>query len=221
MLERPAHEGVHMVRGDVGRHMGVWVEPVCRAEPGEGQVAEDVLGDQRRPEQQRDMCAHDRGCQRLARQAARAEQDQQVARAHDQHQRLEPTAAQPPPETVQGTGQPGGPAAARGRHIAGGRPRRLDRQHRDGPEHAEQPHDSQDVRQRRRGVPAAGALADAGVAGAPDRRYVGGCLYRLILAPARQAGVQRARYAVGTGAPPGELGAGRLPCAVTTSGWAR
>ncbi len=40
--------------------MGVGVQPVQSAQPGEIEIAEHILGDQRRPEQQHEMRSDDR-----------------------------------------------------------------------------------------------------------------------------------------------------------------
>jgi hypothetical protein len=88
VLVGPAEEREHFVarclRGDVR----VRVQSVQRAEPGEADVAEDVLGDQRRPEQQDRVREHNRDPQRAQRHRARAHEDRDIAGAHHQRQRL-------------------------------------------------------------------------------------------------------------------------------------
>jgi len=88
VLVRPAEEREHFVarclRGDVR----VRVEAMQRAEAGKADVAEDVLGDQRRPEQQAHVREHDRDPQRAQRHRPRAQQNRDVARRHHQRQRL-------------------------------------------------------------------------------------------------------------------------------------
>ncbi len=53
VLERPSHELEDRVGARFGGDVGVWVKAVQGPHAREGEVAEDVLGDQRRPEQQR------------------------------------------------------------------------------------------------------------------------------------------------------------------------
>ncbi len=52
MLERPADERKDSVGWSFGRHVGVGVQPVQHAQASKLEVAEDVLGDERRAEQQ-------------------------------------------------------------------------------------------------------------------------------------------------------------------------
>jgi len=138
VLKRPADESEHGVGGGFGRHVGVRIEPVQDAQPPEGQVAEHVLGDQRRPEQQDHVGEHDRARHRSQRQAPRGRQHQQVARAHDQQQRLEAPARQAHPEAAQRAGQPGGPAAAARRYELGRRGRGAGAQQQHGRHHPDQ-----------------------------------------------------------------------------------
>jgi hypothetical protein len=88
VLIRPADEREDFVAGCLRRDVRVGVEPVERPEPGEADVAEDVLGERRRPEQQDRVRGEDRREDRPERQRPRAEQHERVARAHDQRQRL-------------------------------------------------------------------------------------------------------------------------------------
>ena len=122
VLELPVDEPQHRVGGRFGGEVGVRVEAVQDAHACEREVAEDILGDQRRPQQQDRVGEHDRAGQRRRRQPPRDEQHEQVARAHDQHQRLEAAAGEAHAEPVQRTRQPRGPAAAaRGDVLAGRR----------------------------------------------------------------------------------------------------
>jgi hypothetical protein len=93
VLIGPADKREHFVAGGLRGDVRVRVEAVQRAEPGEADVAEHVLGEQRRPEQQDHVRGEDRRGDRAERQRPRAEQHERVARAHDQRQRLEPAGA--------------------------------------------------------------------------------------------------------------------------------
>ncbi len=88
VLEGPADERIGGVGEDLGGHMGVGVEAMQRPHAREGQVAEHVLGEQRRPQQERQVRRHHRSRQRSHRQRAGRHQHEQVAPAHGQHQRL-------------------------------------------------------------------------------------------------------------------------------------
>jgi hypothetical protein len=205
VLVRPAEEREHFVarclRGDVR----VRVQSVQRAEPGEADVAEDVLGDQRRPEQQDRVREHDRDPQRAQRHRPRAHEDRDIRSAHHERQRLK--AARPERAQVQVSErprQPRRPAAAARRHVLRRRGRGLGGCQEDGHDHPEQPELSDRARQPR--APAGRRRARSGArAGGPsglDRRAGGGHggLHRLIVAfaPGRRSQcVQlRARQAV-------------------------
>ncbi len=121
MLELPEDEPEHGVGGRFGGEVGVGVQAVQRAEAREREVAEHVLRDQRRPQQQDRVREHDRARERSRRQLPRDQQHQQVARAHDQHQRLEAGAGEADAEAVQGACQPRGPAAAARGDVLPGR----------------------------------------------------------------------------------------------------
>ncbi len=140
VLEGPSHEREHRVGGRFGPDVRVGVKAVQRSQAGEVQVAEDVLGDQRRPEQQNRVCRRDRGDDRPEGQRARREQHRQIARAHQQHQRLKARRADAHPEALQGAGHPVRPASAAPRNVRRG-PRRGtggDQEHAsDHPEQAE------------------------------------------------------------------------------------
>jgi hypothetical protein len=194
MLKRPADEAERAVGWRFGGDVRVRVEPVQGADAREREIAEDVLGDQRRAEQQRDVREHDRDRDRGQRQRARDGEHEQVARAQRQHQQLEAAARDADAETLQRPGQPPGPAADTSGHVlrralgcAGGDQENSDRD-------AEQSERAEGARERR---------ADAGVAGAIDTHrgfradmYAGhgGCsLYAFIVASARRASVQAAR----------------------------
>jgi len=190
VLKRPADEGEDGVARRFGRDMGIRVEPVQHADAGEREIAEDVLGDQRRAEQQRQVSEHDRGQQRRQRQRSRGREHEQVACAHRQHQNLKAAAREPDSEAPEWPGQPRRPAAFAGRDVLRGAARRAgrDEQHAgDDPDQAER---AQRARERR-GDP--GALRAAG-AGGCIRRHAQACcrgrgLHSCIVASARRAGV--------------------------------
>ncbi len=118
--------------------MRVWVQPVQRAQAGEVEIAEDVLGEQRGTEQQGEVRGEDRHPQRAPGQRADGEQDCRVARGHDQDERLEAVRAETDVETGEGTSQPARPASAAGGDILRGRARGPRGEQQDGREHAEQ-----------------------------------------------------------------------------------
>jgi hypothetical protein len=195
VLERPADEPERLVgwgfRGDVR----VRVESVHDAQPGEREVAEHVLGDQRRPEQQDRIRRDDRAHERRRRQPSRDEQHERVARAHGQHQRLEARAREADAEAVQRPREPSRPAAGAGRHVLGWRRggarghkehARDDAEQRERAERAREPGRHLSARLR------AGARTRA--AGDPGGGWGGGGLYCAIVAPPRPAGVCPGRY---------------------------
>ena len=138
MLERPADEAEDGVRGDLRRKVRVGVEPVQRSHPGERDVAEDVLGDQRRAEGQDHVCGDDRRGDPADRKRAGACQRQQVGAADDQHQRLETGAAELRAGPGQRAGQPTRPAAAVRRDIARRCLCGVEHEHEDRPHQREQ-----------------------------------------------------------------------------------
>jgi hypothetical protein len=87
--ERPADEPEDLVGRHFGGDVRIGVKTVQRSQAGEADVAEDVLGDQRRSQQQDQICGNDRHDQGAHCQRAAREQNQQVARRHDQHEVLE------------------------------------------------------------------------------------------------------------------------------------
>ena len=89
VLERPADERKDFVAGGLGRHVRIGVEAVQGAHAREAEVAEHVLGEQRGAEQQDHVRGQDRGGDRGHRQRAREHEHEQVARADDEHERLE------------------------------------------------------------------------------------------------------------------------------------
>ena len=147
VLERPADERVHRVARRFGGEVRVRVEPVQRAHARERQVAEHVLGDQRRPQQQDHVRDHDRRRDPRERQPARGHQHQRVADADRQQQRLEAGARQADAQTSQRPRHPCRPAAGAGGDELGGT-RSGARAHQEDthdeahqPEHAERAHE--------------------------------------------------------------------------------
>jgi hypothetical protein len=194
MLIRPAEEPDDFVAGGLRGHVRVRVQSVQRAEAGEAEVAEHVLGDQWRAQQQNRVCGEDRGDQRAHRQRACERQHQQIARAHDQRQRLKATGADAHAQAVQGAGQPAGPAAAAARHVlrrfTGGPGDRQEGRN-DDPQQPEQGQRAGDRSGAARGRAAGAARAMAGAAGDIDRhaRQGRGGRHRLIVTSRSQAGV--------------------------------
>jgi hypothetical protein len=109
--ERPADELVHGVGRRFGGEVRVRVKAMQGPQARERQVAEHVLGNQRRSQQQDRVGDHDRHHDRRHPQLARRRQHQQVASAHGQHQRLEPRVREPYAQPAQRTGHPRRPAA--------------------------------------------------------------------------------------------------------------
>ena len=120
VLVEPADELKGRIGRRVGRHVRIGVEAVERAEPGEVQIAEDVLRYERWAEEQDRMRAHDRRGDRAHRQAPGEQKHGQVARAHEQHERLEAAGADADIEALERSGQPVRPPAVAGRDVRGG-----------------------------------------------------------------------------------------------------
>jgi len=117
VLEGPAHEQVCRIRRHLGGDVRVGVHSVQGAQTGEIEVAEHVLGDQRWAQQQHEMRGDDRHPQSAPRYGARGEQHSQVARGHDQRERLEATRCYAHVQALQGASQPVRPATAAGGDI--------------------------------------------------------------------------------------------------------
>jgi len=149
VLKRPAHEREDPVGGRFGGEVRVGVEAVQRAHAREREVAEHVLRDQRRSEQQDRVGEHDRSRERAHRQSPRARQHERVARAHEEREGLEASTAEIHAEAVPRAREPRRPAAAARGHILRRRRRRsrADQQH--GREDSEQPHRSDRPRDTR------------------------------------------------------------------------
>ena len=157
VLEGPADELVDRVGGRFGGEVRVRVKAMQGPHTRERQVAEHVLGDQRRPEQQDHVRHHDRHRDRRQCQPARRGQHQQVARAHDQHQRLEARVRQADAQAPQRTGHPRRPAARAGWNELGRRRRGARAQQRHAHDDAHQPQQAKRAHDARR--PARGRRA--------------------------------------------------------------
>jgi hypothetical protein len=117
VLIRPADEREGFVARRLCGDVRVRVEPVQRAEPGKADVAKDVLREQRRSEQQDHVRGDDRRGDRPEWERLRGEQHERIARAHDQHQRLESPRAEAHAETLERAREPARPAARAGGHV--------------------------------------------------------------------------------------------------------
>ncbi len=162
VLVGPAQEGEDFVARGLRRDVRVRVEAVQRAESREADVAEHVLGDQRRPEQQDRVGRHDCCRDRAQAERARRRQHEQVARAHDQAERLKAARADAHAEPLQRPGQPADPAAAaRGDVLRGLAGCAGDRQEgrRDDAEQPEQPQRPQQPSPVQRGAAGAWPMA--------------------------------------------------------------
>jgi hypothetical protein len=194
VLVRPAEEREDFIARGLRGDMRVRVEAVKRAESREADVAEHVLGDQRRSEQEDRMGRHHGRRDRAQAERARTEQHEQVARAHDQAERLKAARADAQAKAFQRSGQPADPAAAARGHIlrrlpggAGGGQEGT----RDDAEQSEQPQRPQQSRAAQR-VAAGGAFAAAGGRSRGLDRRAGRCRgdrHRPIVTAAPQAGV--------------------------------
>jgi ribonuclease E len=178
MLEGPSDEREHRVRAGFRGDMRVRVQPVQGAHARERQIAEHVLGDQRRPEEEDHVRQHDARRERATGQGSRREQHEQVARAHDQHQRLKPTSGERRAHTLKRSCQPAGPAADARRDVLRGARRRIGAQQEDAAEHPQQAEPGERTQDRRRrsrvGAPVRLSRAPCG---GPDARYGGRGLY--------------------------------------------
>jgi hypothetical protein len=158
MLERPSDEWKHRIgrcfRGD----MRVGVQAVQRPHAGEVQVAKDILGDQRRAEEQGHVRHHDRNHDCAQRQRGSCQQDRQVARAHDQRQCLKTAARDAHTEAFERPGHPARPATAARRDVLRGPARGAGRQQEDRRYDAEKP-------QRAKGAQGPRAIAETTAGG--------------------------------------------------------
>lgn len=132
VLQRPADEREGGVGGCLRGDVGVGVQAVQSPHAGVVQVAEDVLGDERGSQRGRDVGQHDPAREQRGGQARGAGQRQRVAGAGGEHEDLEAARAQVRAGAGQRTGQPAGPAAAVGGHVARGRSGGVDGQQEQG-----------------------------------------------------------------------------------------
>ncbi len=116
VLKWPADEGKDRVDGRFGGDVRIGIEAVQNAEPGERQVPEHVLGDQRRSEQHPQLGEADRDRHSRPRQLCDRQQHGRVAGADQQRPGLKAARAELPADPVQRPGQPPGPAAAASGH---------------------------------------------------------------------------------------------------------
>ncbi len=198
VLERPADEAEHRVARGFGREVGVGVEAVQCAHAPEGEVAEDVLGEQRRPEQQ-DQVGGDHGCrERCDRKRPCRQKGEKVARADHEHERLEPPLSELRADPAQGAGQPARPAAAVGGHVLRRGGGGVHAQHRQGAEKRHQRQPSGEEQRGLRGGPVGAprrprrARDVLGLPGYGRRRSSRG-LHIAILTASRPSGIHRAR----------------------------
>ena len=189
VLEGPADEAGDRVARRFGREMGVGIQAVQRAHPRERDVAEDVLGDQRRAEREDRVGREHRDGDRPQPEPARHREDREVGAADDQHQRLEAAAAEPRADPGERSRQPPRPSAAVRRDVLGRRRRGV------AGEHAER---REQHERRRAAAEADGACAGPAPllsggpfgAGRGEARWRGG-LHEPILTAPRPAGVHR------------------------------
>ena len=125
VLERPSDEGEGGVGGRFCRQVRVRVQAVQGVHPREAQIAEDVLGDERRAEEEDHLRGDDRTGDRAQRKLARAHEHGGVTGAQHQRVRLKARPADRETKTMQGTRQPARPASAARGHVLRGRMRRA------------------------------------------------------------------------------------------------
>jgi hypothetical protein len=117
MLKRPADEGKDSVCRGFGGDVGVGVESVQHTQSGELEVAEDILGDQRWSEQQRQVRGNDPRSDRPPGEDAGRGKRRGVSGAQEQRPNLEARRADTQPKAVQGSVQPARPTSDARRHI--------------------------------------------------------------------------------------------------------
>jgi hypothetical protein len=192
----PSDEREDRVGWRFGRHMRVGVKAMQGTQAGEAQIAEDVLGDQRRAQEQDDVRRHDRRHERTRGQRPGSEQHEQIARAHDQHERLEAAFGDAHAQILQRTCHPARPAAVAARHILRGRGGDAGGQQEDRRQHPEQAERTQCPRHARLSWRAGSGICALGPPRGSVQEGCGGCgLYGLIVTSRRPASVD----------PPGKL----------------
>ena len=120
VLKRPADEGEDRVRRGFGGDVRIGVHAVQHPQPRKRQVAEHVLGDQRRTQQQQRIGCQDRYRDGASGERSHRQQHRRVADAEHQRPQLEPVPAKLQRQSVQRSRQPAGPAAAAGGHQRAG-----------------------------------------------------------------------------------------------------
>jgi hypothetical protein len=217
VLKRPADETEDRVCGRFGGDVGVRVESVQRAHAREREVAEDVLGDQWRPQQQDHVGDHDRRRDRHERKPLGGHEHERVARAHQQHQRLEARAGKPDVQATQRAGKPRRPAADASGHVLRRRRCRPGAQQRDGRDDANQPERTEHLHRECRGSAALGVGVPRPSARARRGRYRGRRLHCAHCYVSPTCG-RPLRSITSTGAlPDGGLHRGRRPLQVGQS----
>jgi len=194
VLERPAEELEDGIGGRFGGEVGVGVQAVQRAHATVGQIAEDVLGEQRRPQHEDHVGGHDARHEGARGQRSRAREHERVAAAHDQHERLETFAGQTQVKARERTRQPAWPAPAAGRHEAARLARRAPGEQQRAGEHTEQAERGQRA-QRARGNACAGGAAPRrrrGLGEAGARYWRGGLHEPIVTSPSLQSSIRPA-----------------------------
>ncbi len=195
VLVRPTDEPEDFVARRLRGHVRVRVQAVQRTEAREAEVAEDILREQRRPQQQDRVGGDDRHDERAHRQRARERQHEQITGAHDQRQRLKGPRAEAHAESLQRPGKPGRPAAAAPGHVLRRFSGRPGGGQEDRHEDAQQSKQAERTGNRSRARHRAAAAARAAIwaASGLDRRsgQGRGGRHRLIVTSTRQAGVWR------------------------------
>jgi hypothetical protein len=138
VLEGPSHEREDRIGRRFGGEMRVGIQAVQGSHAGKAQIAEHVLRDQRRAQEQNHVRGHDRRHKRAHRQRSRREQHQQVARAHAQRQGLEAAFADSDVQTLERARHPARPAAAASGDVRRGACRGAGRQEEDGRDQTDQ-----------------------------------------------------------------------------------
>ena len=189
VFEGPADVPEDRVGRRLRGRMRVGVQPMHHAQAREAEVAEHVLGDQRRTQQQDQMGEDDGGRERAQRERACTEQHQHIAAAHQQRQALKAARREAHAEPAQRARQPVRPAADAAGDVQrrGARGARAQQEARD--EHTKQSERARDARGEQGGVARRGGRA----LGKRCPRQGSRGLDRAIVTPVRPAVVQRAR----------------------------
>jgi hypothetical protein len=190
-LEGPADEREDGVGEDFRGDVRVGVQAVKAAHAREGEIAKDILGHQRRADEQDQLGRHDARGQQPPGQRAGGEQHDQVARAHDQRERLEALLGEAHLDTAKRPGQPVRPAAGAGRDVHRGSRRGAGADQEHAAQHAEQARCTDRGQQARPGPCAVGRFGRR--RGDSCSGYWGCRLDRPIVTSAGPASMLRAR----------------------------